>query len=105
MLKGWVSKYRDRYRGHFQAFPWIVAMFIVPIRVHENPNIALNITRTSERCLRYVPLECNVTTCKCKQLKDLLIKGCGSHFHHESSSLNVRDKDMQLKWLPHPLIG
>ena len=30
MFKGWVSKYRDRYRGYFQAFTLIVARFIVP---------------------------------------------------------------------------
>ena len=30
MLKGWLSKYCDRYRGYFQGFPSIVASFIVP---------------------------------------------------------------------------
>ena len=39
------------------------------------------------------------------RLKDLLIKGCGSCFHLESSSLNVRDKDSQSQQLPCPLIG
>ena len=34
-----------------------------------------------------------------------LIKGCGSRFHCESSSLNARYKDSQSKWLPRPLIG
>ena len=54
---------------------------------------------------RYVSLECNVAARKCKRLKNLLIKGCGSRFHHESLSLNVKDKDLGSKRLPQPLIG
>ena len=42
MLKGWVLKYRDRYRGDFQVFPSIS----VRLRVQKNPNIALDISRT-----------------------------------------------------------
>ena len=30
MLKSWVSKYHDRYRGYFQVFPLIVTRFNVP---------------------------------------------------------------------------
>ena len=42
---------------------------------------------------------------KVQAIKDLLIKGCGSRFYRESSSLNARDKDLRSKWLSRPLIG
>ena len=48
MLKVWVSK----YRGYLQAFPLIVARFIVPQKFMEIQALpALDITRTSKQYL------------------------------------------------------
>ena len=49
-----------------------------------------------------VSLKCNI---RVKAIKKLIIKGLGTHFADEYSSCFVRDKYLQAKRVPRPLIS
>ena len=93
MLKGWVSKYHDRHHGYLQAFPLIVVRSIVPQEFTKIQTLFSTLQEPVNNA--YI---CTVAATRMQiNLKHLLIKGCGSRLHCESSSLTVRDKDSQLK--------
>ena len=93
MLKGWVSKYCDRVLWVFlQAFRSIIARFIVPQEFTKIQTLLSTLQEPANNAYTHLYGTYHSNTCKCKQLKGLLIKGCGNRFHHESSSLNARDR-------------